>query len=330
MWRDIKKVIQQYQHFLLTTHVNPDGDGIGAATALTELLILMGKHVTFVTDSKIPSKFSFLDYHGTHEIYDPSNNYEKIQVIIVLDTHKKDRIGKVADLFDNPNIVKICIDHHELTETFADYSAINPKACSAGAMIYTLYKECGYELDFQAATGIYTSVICDTGRFSYSSTDRKAHKIAEECMKLGVDPDLMYSRLFQHVKMPQIRMLVNALQGMETYLDNRVIIETLTLGELEKIGIHPIEIENADLDYIHDFNKLIEDVECIVLLRELPGGHVRVSLRSSFNLDIRKIMERLGGGGHRNAAGVSIQGSLEDVKKQIITLIEDLLIPLQC
>ena len=325
MWREIKKIIHQHQNFLLTTHLNPDGDGVGAATALTELLVLMGKNVRFVCDGKIPSKFSFLDYHKTQEVYDTSNDYTDIEVIIVLDTHKKERIGKIADLFEIPNVIKICIDHHEAVDTFADYSAINPSACSAGAMIYTLYKECGYELDFQAATGIYTSVICDTGRFSYSSTDRKAHKIADECMKLGVDPDLMYSRLFQHVSIPQIRILVNALQGMETFLNNKVLIQTLTLEECKKIGVNPLEIENVDLDYIHDFNKLIEDVECTVLLRELPGSQVRVSVRSAPNLDIRKIMEGLGGGGHRNAAGVSIKGNLCDVKKQIISLVEDLL-----
>jgi phosphoesterase RecJ-like protein len=330
MWREIKKVIHQHQNFLLTTHLNPDGDGVGAATALTELLILMGKRVRFVCDSKIPSKLSFLDYHGTHEIYDTSHDYSRVEVIIVLDTHKKERIGHIADLFTNPSVIKICIDHHPALETFADYSAIDKEACSAGAMIYGLYKECGYELGFQAATGIYTSIICDTGRFSYSSTDRKAHIIADECMKYGVDPDVMHSRLFQHVSIPQTRLLVNALQGMETYLNNKVIIQSLSLSDSEKIGIDPLEIENADLDYIHDFNKLIEDVECTVLLRELPNSHVRVSVRSAPSLNICKIMEGLGGGGHRNAAGVSIKGSLEDVKKQIIGLIENLLVGQSC
>lgn len=325
MWREIKKIIHQHHYFLLTTHVNPDGDGIGAATALIELLILMGKSVRFVCDGKIPSKFAFLDYHQTHETYDPLADYQNVEVVIILDTHKKERIGRIADLFSNPGIIKICIDHHEAVDAFADYSVINSNACSAGAMIYTLYKECGFELGFQAATGIYTSVICDTGRFSYSSTDRKAHKIADECMKLGVDPDIMYSRLFQHVSIPQIRILANALQGMEIYLDNKLIIQSLSMEDCIKIGVHPFEIENVDLDYIHDFNKLIEDVECTVLLRELPGNQVRVSIRSAPNLDILKIIEKLGGGGHRNAAGVSIKGSLQDIKNQIVTLIEGLL-----
>lgn len=325
MWHAIKKVIHQNHYFLLTTHVNPDGDGVGAATALTEILISMGKNVRFVCDGKIPSKFSFLDYHQTHEIYDATHDYQNIQVMIVLDTHKKERIGSVANLLTTVKPITICIDHHVATDPFADYLAINPDACSAGALVYALFKELGLKLNIQAAVGIYTSVICDTGRFSYSCTNRKAHKIADECIKLGVDPDLMYSKLFQHVSKPQIQMLISALQGMETHLNNKVIIQTLTLEDCEKNGLHGVEMEHADLDYIHDFNKLIEDVECIFLLRELPGSEVRVSGRSVSNLDVCQIMAGLGGGGHKNAAGVSIKGTIEDAKKKILHLTQNLL-----
>ncbi len=98
MWREIKKIIHQNHNFILTTHVNPDGDGIGAACALTELLLHMGKKVRFICDSPIPSKFSFLDFHGTHEVYTPETDFAQSQVFIVLDTHKRNRIGRLANL----------------------------------------------------------------------------------------------------------------------------------------------------------------------------------------------------------------------------------------
>ena len=323
MWRDIKKIIQQHNNFLLTTHVNPDGDGVGAICALTELLLQMGKKVRFVCDSPIPRKFAFLDYHSSHEVYIPESDYSDVQVIIVLDTHRKERIGRLASLIERPDIISICIDHHEATETFTSHLAIDPKACSVGAMIYSLYKESGYALNLHAATGIYTSIICDTGRFSYSSTSRKAHKIADECIKLGVDPDLMYTRLFQHVSLAEVKMFICALEGMETYLDNKVVIQQIRRKDYElnpELG----NIENIDLEYIHDFNNLIEDVQCFVLLRELADNHVRVSLRSRADLDISQVVRRLGGGGHPHAAGVSWKGSLEEVKKKILVLLQDL------
>lgn len=325
MWTEIKDIIHRHYNFLLTTHVNPDGDGFGAACALTELLILLGKNVRVVCDSPIPAKFSFLDFHGVHESYDCQKDYAGVEVIIVLDTHRKERIGSIASLVDQSAIITICIDHHVPTEIFTPYTVIDSKACSVGAMIYSLYEDYGFELDLQAATGIYASVLCDTGRFSYSSTTRKAHEIADECMRVGVDPDLMYSRLFQHVSLEQIRMFAKALQRMETCFDNKVVIQSIFLEDCESIDGKSVDIQHVDLEYILEFNKLIEGLECVVLLRELPNNQVRISLRSTSDLDVSQVMKVLGGGGHHKAAGATWNGSMEQVKEKVIELLDNAL-----
>ena len=325
MWRDVKKIIQKHQNFLLTTHVSPDGDGIGAACALTELLLMQGKQVRFVCDSHIPEKFAFLNYRGVHEVYDPVKGYEDVEVMMVLDTHRRDRIGRLESFIDRPGVVTVCIDHHKPQEAFTSHFVIHEHACSVGAMVYTLFKESGFDLNFEAATGIYTSVICDTGRFSYSSTDRKAHKIAEECMRKGVDPDEMFSRLFQHVPIFQVKMFAKALQNMETHLDDRVVIQEIRREDCQDMSENGCDLESADLEYIHEFNKLIEDVECVILLRELENEEVRISLRSKSDLDIVQIVKTMGGGGHSKAAGASWKGSLEEVKEKVLGLLEEAL-----
>lgn len=307
----------------MTTHVNPDGDGIGAACALTELLLQMGKKVRFVCDSPIPRKFAFLDYHGTHEEYDPKGKYDDIDVVIVLDANKRDRIGRVSTLIDRPGIVTLCIDHHEIADPFTPYVAIDPKACSVGAMVYTLYKENGYDLNSSAAQGIYTSVICDTGRFSYSSTSRKAHKIADECIKLGVDPDLMYSKLFQHISLEEIKIFALALQGMETYLDKKVGVQQIRKEACLAVG--GVDLEHIDLEYIHDFNNLVEDIQCFVLLREISDDRIRVSIRSKTDLDISHLVRSLGGGGHANAGGLLWKGPIGEIKGKILDLLREML-----
>jgi phosphoesterase RecJ-like protein len=328
MWRDIKKIIQSHQNFVLTTHLNPDGDGIGAACALTELLLQMGKKVRFVCDSPIPAKFAFLDYHKTHEVYDPAGDYSECEALIVLDTHRRERIGRLASLIENPSVLTLCIDHHEVLEPFTQHLAIDPKACSVGAMVYTLYKESGFDLNLAAANGIYASIICDTGRFSYSSTTRKAHKIADECIKLGVDPDLMHTQLYQHVSLAEIKVFALALQGMEVHLDNRVAVQCLSKEICDRIdGV--IDLENIDLEYIHDFNSLVEDIQCFVLLRDLGNNRVRVSLRSKTDLDISHLVQSLGGGGHANAAGLLWKGSMGEIKHRILELLHPLLHQLQ-
>lgn len=319
MWREIKRLINNFHSFVITTHVNPDGDGLGAAAAMVELLLQMGKRVQFVVDSPISEKFRFLDFHHLFSSFNPLLPPEG-DILIVLDTHRKERIGRLADL---PFKAICCIDHHELTSPFTHYNAVDPKACSVGAMVYTLIKECGHDLNYESATGIYSSILCDTGRFSYSSTNRKAHKIADECMKLGVDPNQAYARLYQHVPLSQVRLFAQALQRMETFLNDRVLIQEIRQEDCVVDGINPLDLEHIDLDYIHEFNKWIEEVECFALLRELSNGTIRVSLRSKTSLDIGKVIRKLGGGGHSKAAGATLKCSMAEAKQKILTLLTE-------
>lgn len=322
MWQEIKKIVKNCNNIVLTTHVNPDGDGIGSACAMTELLIQKGKKVRFICSDPIPEKFAFLDYHSTHELFNPETDYRDTQLLIILDTNKRERIGNVAKLLELPKITSLCIDHHEIVASFTDYMITDPQACSVGAMVYGLYKESGIPFNIRAATGIYASVVCDTGRFCFHSTGRKAHKIAEECIHLGVDPDLMHAKLFQHVSLAETKLFAKVLLEMETYFSNRVVIQQIRKVDCDALGI--ANLEHIDLEYIHDFNNLIEGIQCYVILREIDENHVRVSFRSKYGIDIGKIVRSLGGGGHVNAAGVSWHGSLQEIKNKILNLLSEM------
>jgi phosphoesterase RecJ-like protein len=324
MWRDIKRLFKTHESFILTTHVNPDGDGIGTACALTELLILEGKKVRFVCDSGIPARFAFLNYQGAHEEYDPNTSYEGAEVLVVLDTHKRERIGRVADLIERYQLVTACIDHHKPAEkVFTDYYAIDPKACAVGAMVSTLYKESGYDLNVRAATGIYTSIVCDTGRFSYASTTRKAHKIADECIKLGVEPEEMYDLLYQQTSFKQMEYFANGLKRMKAFFDGRLVIQHVPQ---EEYVVEETEHEAVDLEHIHEFYKTIKGVECIVLLCE-DLNTIRVSMRSKGDIDAYQLIRSLGGGGHKRAAGVNLEGSLDEVEEIILKILKPFFTP---
>jgi phosphoesterase RecJ-like protein len=325
MWREIKRVILQHHRFILTTHIYPDGDGIGSASALTQLLKHMGKEVRFISDSPIPAKFRFLDFHRTFETYDPEHTDLHTEVLVVLDTNRKERIGRLATLLGKEGVTSICIDHHPQESAFTDYAEIDPQASSSGVLVYTLYKEFGFELDLQAATGIYCSILCDTGRFSYSSTTRKAHKIADECIKIGVDPDLIYSKLFQHIPLAQVKMFAKSMQRADTFLDDRVLVQVICREDYEMIGEDPVALEQIDLEYILEFNKSIDEVECVVLLRELADNQVRVSVRSKTDLDISPLVKALGGGGHSKAGGAIVKGSVDVVKLMIISKLKSMI-----
>jgi phosphoesterase RecJ-like protein len=317
MWDKIIELMEAHNSFLLTTHVNPDADGIGAASALIELLLMKGKKVRFVCDSPIPQKFSFLDFHQLHGTYDGISNYPDTEVLVLLDANRLERIGRVAKLATSARPI-LCIDHHAIKTPFRDWAKIiDTTACSAGAMIYHLFKYAGLPLNLHAATGIYASILCDTGRFSYSSTSGQAHLIAEECIRLGVDPAKMHARLFQHLTIAETKIFATALHKMETFFDNKIVVQQIRLGEWEE-NCTADQIEHSDLEYIHDFNYQIGDVHCFVLLRELSPYHVRVSVRSRSWIDISQIVAKLGGGGHAHAGGISWNGPLEEIKCLIL------------
>lgn len=322
MWHQIIKALDAHQHFLLTTHLNPDADGIGAGSALIELLLQMGKKVRFVCDSPIPPKFAFLDYHQLHECYDEQEKYPETEVLIILDANRLERIGRLANLVPHPNILTLCIDHHEPVPPQPFALCIDPHACSVGAMIFRLYKETGYKLNFNAANGIYASILYDTGRFSYSSTNRNAHRIAEECIRLGVDPVFIHNCLFQQVSVPEAKLFASALQKMETFFDHKIAIQQIRQAEC---AADVADIEHIDLEYVHDFNYMIKDVQCFVLLREISQNLVRVSLRSKTALDISQIVQQLGGGGHANAGGIYWKGPIEEIKYVILDQLTALL-----
>jgi phosphoesterase RecJ-like protein len=322
MWSTIKQLIREHQHFLVTTHVNPDGDGIGASTALIELLRLMGKTVSLACDSPISPRYQFLNYHNLFELYNPLNTYDQIEVVIVLDTHRKERVGRITEIIDRPTISTICIDHHEITELFTPHTAIDPHASSVGAMIYTLFKELGYPLNKEAAMGIYTSIVTDTGRFCYDSTSRKTHKIADECMGAGVNPAWMHRQIFQNVPIEHIAIFNRALASMESYFNGKVIIQTLYGHDLEAIGLPAEDLAHFDLEFLIDFNRTIQGVETLILIREPKKGSLRISIRSNEIIDCGKIMKEFDGGGHARAAGASVESDMILVKENLLLLIE--------
>lgn len=319
MWRDVKKIIHHNHHFILTTHEHPDGDGIGSACALIELLKTMGKQARFIVDSPIAERFSFLDYHSRFSLYNPQMDLSDAQVLILLDTHRLERIGRLRRLLPRLGLTSVCIDHHLPTSTFTPYTLIDTRACSTGAMIYTLYKEMGFPLSLEAANGIYTSVISDTGRFSYASTSRKAHKLADECIKIGVDPQVMHRRLFQQTPLESIPLFIAALKSVEFFFDNQLMIQSIWRSDYETQ-----DIDLHDLDYLLEFDKTLKGLICIALLRELRDGKVRISLRaSSDNINVEPAMKQMGGGGHSKAAGATVAGGLMEAKKQLVDLLKE-------
>jgi phosphoesterase RecJ-like protein len=272
--------------------------------------------VRLVCDSPFPVRLGFLDPRRLYEPFSPQADYSQEGVIIVLDTHCLKRVGRVADLITKASRTIICIDHHLPTHFFTPHTVIDPQACSVGAMIYTLFKEMGHSLNLTAANGIYASIVCDTGRFSYASTSRKAHKLADECLRIGVDPDEVHTHLFQQIPSAHLRVLGRVLGRMELYAQGRLVVQMIAKEDYEDLGVDP-----NDLDFIIELNKSVQGAQGGLLLRELPSGQIRLSARGSASVNVERPMKALGGGGHTRAAGAVLPGPLEVAKDRAVRLL---------
>lgn len=318
MWHRIWSRCKEKHHIRLITHLYPDGDGVGSGIALTELLRLMGKESFFLGEDPLPPGLSFLDERGIWREWEQLSPKERqeIDLLIILDTHRRDRLGPLNTLLDQPACEVICIDHHVLHQPVEADLLINADACAVGAMIYRLFQESNKPLTLLAAKGIYASLICDTGRFSGASTSQEAHQLAEQCLARGVDPESMHANLFQRLPLDHLRILGKILSRMESHCNGRLLVQEVRRSDYESHGMLP-----HDFDVFHEMNKTVQGVECACLLRELPHHRIRISLRSTTSLNVGDLLMQRGGGGHPRAAGAILSGTLDAVKTDIIDLI---------
>lgn len=320
MWQKVKSVIAAHRHFVILTHEHPDGDGLGSARALGELLAYLNKRARLVTAKPVPSRYQFLLDGMDHEVGLGEERREPAEVTFLLDAHTRCRLGPLADLHCGSEQVTVAMDHHERRGVFADYNIIDPSACCVGVLVFRLFQIMGVPLNRQAAEGIYTSLLCDTGRFSHSLEDGRAFQVADACIQAGADPQVLFKRLFQQISLSQMRLFARAMANTQSYCDQRVLIQEIRQEDLRELQM-AAEVDDLDVDYMHDYNKAIQGVDCIILLLELPHGRVRVSVRGKQELNLGQLMGQLGGGGHPKAAGVIWQGSVAEIKERLLQLL---------
>ncbi len=303
---------------VLTTHVNADGDGAGSEAALGAWLAARGKRVTIVNPTPFPAPYLHLVAEpvriadaGTAEA---ERALRDADLLVVLDTSEPKRLGRLADLIGAlPTVV---VDHHPPGDTsVADTGIRDPSASATGELVFDLLRLAEPDVDWPPAVaeGIYTAIVTDTGSFRFSNTTPRAHAIAAELLRRGVDPEAVYRRLFATVPLRRISLLRSALERLEADPEAGVSWITLPRAVLESVNA-----TSEDLDGIVEYARSIEGTEVAILFRELPDGSTKVSLRSNGEADVNRIARQFGGGGHVKAAGALIARPLEEARASVL------------
>lgn len=309
----ILDVLKTEKSFLISGHQNPDGDVIGSGLALKSLIERLNPkaEVEIQTSGAVPKSLFFLP--GVDLVKNTTKIHRSYDVVVVLECSGAERMGNIIDFKTQAKKV-INIDHHLHNPHYGHINIVEPATSSTSELIFKLYERARQPLSAAEATCLYTGLVTDTGWFRYGNTNKQSHEIAGQLLAAGVNVAAFAEHMFFSRSMASVRLLGWALSHMKLHFDNRVAVFSLSDDILKSIGA-----TSEDTEDIVNFGLHIESVLVSVLLKEKSGPSiVKASLRSKGQTDINQVARKLGGGGHRNASGCSINANLSQAEEILL------------
>jgi phosphoesterase RecJ-like protein len=301
----------------LTTHVNADGDGTGSEVAMWHLLSRMGVRPVITNPTPFPTRYRFLlgAIEGAEKSRDAVRHLERADAILVLDIADLGRLGHLGQVVGRCKVPVACIDHHVSDGSLPPGPRlVDSDACATGELVHDLAQVAEWELREEAARALYVAILTDTGGFRFSNTSPRALRIAASLLEEGLDPEEMYRNVYASESEGKIRLLSEVLETLVVEPDRRMAWVTIPPGALERHGVDADELEG-----VVEFARSIRGVHLAILFRELANHRIKVSFRSVGGIDVAQLAESFGGGGHRRAAGASLEGTLADVQSRVLT-----------
>jgi phosphoesterase RecJ-like protein len=308
MLRDVLHQIEQRKRFVLTSHVRPDGDAIGSALACCQILRAMGKQADVVVHDGVPRIYRSLPFADQVLQADRVGGDYEAAIILECDSIHRTRLQGLEDRF------LISIDHHISGRPFAHVNWIDPQAVATGEMVFRLAREAGAPFSPEIATCLYTALMTDTGSFMFQGTNEHTFALARELVLAGADPSHCARSIYFAHSVAKMRLLGEALRNLNT--EGHVGWTWVSQEQMERCGAREEDCEGL-VNYVLS----IGEVEVAAFFRELPEKRFRVSLRSKGTLDVARVAERFGGGGHECASGCSIDGPLGNAVQQILQIL---------
>ncbi|HXH06503.1 MAG TPA: bifunctional oligoribonuclease/PAP phosphatase NrnA [Vicinamibacterales bacterium] len=305
--RRICEEIRRRRRFVLSSHARPDGDSIGSQLALAYALRHLGKEVRIVNSDPPPPHY--FDFPGVRDIEIAARVEGDFDAAIVLECSELQRTG-VAGL---ERYFLINIDHHVGNVLYGALNWWDVTAAACGEMVFELIAGLGVPLTREIATHIYLAILTDTGSFHHSNITARTFEICREVAAAGVDPAEMARRVYDSNSYGKLKLIGALLDTMELEDEGRLAVLRLDHGMLAASGS-----TLNDTEGLINLPLTAKEIQAVAFFKALEPGEIRVSLRSKDDIDVRAIAVRHGGGGHRNAAGFTVPGRLEEVRGPIV------------
>lgn len=294
--------IKSANDIAIFTHVSPDGDTLGSSLAIFKVIQeYYKKNVTVFISDKIPKVYDFLPYINCYKRTDDLQYENKIfDLAIAVDIATIERMGKGFSLFAKSKF-KINIDHHKSNTNYGDINIINPKASSASEVILDILDDLKIELTKDIATFIYVGILTDTGGFRYDNTSQKVLQKAAKLLDYGLSHSELCQKCFMTKEKKALLLTANAILNAKFLLCDKIVYTAITLNDMKKYNA-----KNEHTDRIVETLRQIETCDVALLFKENLNQITKVSLRSKI-FDVSNFASKFGGGGHKFAAGLTIQ-----------------------
>lgn len=307
--KNVISELNKAKSMILLTHINEDPDTLGSCFALAEAMRGIGKTVDICVSGKIEKRLDFMGQD--YEIYNPEKEYI-YDLCVCVDCGDIERLGERKRIFDSIGNT-INIDHHYSNTLYAEENYVDGDASSAGQIIYRLLKDMNISLTKKIAIQLYTAICSDTGCFKYSNASPEAMCIAGELMSYDINHSELVRKLFESEPLWAIQLKSEVACDILSYYDGKLRIVTAHKELYDKYNI-----SEADMPNLVDIPRMIENTEIAVCLKEQSDG-VRINLRSNGAADVSELAAKLGGGGHKKAAGCMVRNmSLNKIKEIIV------------
>ena len=316
MLNTVFEFLDRHSSIILTTHHPADADGLGAEKVLSQIIGKKGKEVKIVNSGPVPENFRFLDPSNTIEVWnDVKETLPKEPGLLIVDTADEYNIGDIKEFLPSAREVLV-IDHHEPNPFSAFKGLIDSKASSTCELAVELARAADVKITHECALAAYAGIVYDTGFFSYSKTTERTFRAALTLIESGVNPYVVYQELSENGSTGSLLLQKAVLSTMEIHNNGRVAVQVLRKEDLESTGARFEDAEN----FINIPLKC-KDIEVSVLVKENNEGQIRCSLRSKGKINVSKIAQTQGGGGHVSAAGFRSKLGLDETIANILSII---------
>ena len=313
--REIAAFLRAHRSFVILGHVDPDGDAIGSALGLAGMLRAEGRVARVALPGGVPDTYRFLprtdEVGASLEDVDP-----EAEAVVVLDSTSPSRLANLAPLTDGTRPLAN-VDHHPDNSRFGAPSFVDPTACATALLLYELARDHDFAIDAEVASCLYTGIVTDTGRFTFSNTDARGLAAAAELTRLGAEASRIATRVYATHTPSSLRLLGAVLATLELHEQGRVACVQVTNRMLEECGA-----TSEDADGFSGLARSVEGVSVGLFFRETEGG-TKVSFRSNGGVSIHGVASRFGGGGHSSASGARLPFPLEEAKARVLVAVAE-------